>query len=243
MSRSVVAVAFEPTEKLQRLSVNFGRSFPVIEILRFGELLRAIDEADRQTQPDWDASPIDPTAGTTRSENEMLREQVAQLEARVTELTSLAHIDPLVGLPDRRLFERELANVIARVDRSGGSAAVVFVDVNGLKGINDRFGHPTGDAALVRVAQILVDNVRASDIVARLSGDEFVILMSDADEMSGWNLAFRIIETTLTSQFDIGIDSLSLSVGADKIQPGDQANDVIMRADKAMYRIKSPTTK
>ena len=170
-----------------------------------------------------------------------LHVQVADLQARVRKLDGLAHLDHLVGLPNRRCFLRDLDKAIARVNRYGRSAAVVFVDVDGLKQINDRFGHPTGDAVLIKVASILADSVRASDVVARLSGDEFAILLFEADELTAWKLALRIVETTLESRFSVGADSVTLSVsaGAGAIQAEDQPDDAILRADKAMYRFKS----
>lgn len=241
MRRSITAVAPATNDGLNRLGDNFHRSFPYVETQEFDEILTAIDGADRDPLPRRDTITNKLCEQLLLNENAKLREEIAQLQARVSELTSLAHIDPLVGLANRRLFERELANAIARVDRYGGSAAVVFVDVDGLKRINDQFGHTTGDAALVKVAQILIDNVRASDVVARLSGDEFAILMSDGDEMSAWNMAFRIIESTLAARLWNGGDSIPLSVaaGASESRPGDRPDDVILRADKAMYRIKS----
>ena len=119
------------------------------------------------------------TARSLVGEIERLKADVARLESHVCELEQLAHLDPLVRLPNRRGLLRDLENLIARLNRYGGSAAMIFVDIDGLKQINDRCGHPTGDAALVRIAQILVGSVRSSDIVGRLSGDEFIILLLD----------------------------------------------------------------
>lgn len=175
------------------------------------------------------------------SEIEELRAEVNRLNARVSELDELAHIDPLVRLPNRRGFLRDLEKLLARINRSGGSAAMIFVDVDELKRINDRFGHQAGDAALIKVGELLVESVRASDSVARLSGDEFAVLLPDTDELSAWNLALRITEATLDSRPKIGRNEIALSVavGVATIQAGDEPHDVISRADQAMYRIKS----
>jgi diguanylate cyclase (GGDEF)-like protein len=147
----------------------------------------------------------------------------------------------LVRLPNRRGLSRDLDNLIARLNRYGGSAAMIFVDLDGLKQINDRYGHPTGDAALIRIAEILVENVRASDTVARLSGDEFIILLLDVDELAAWNMALRVVEATVASSVTINDHQvpLSVAVGVSTIGPGDVPDDVISRADKAMYRIKA----
>src|SRR5215213_5327794 len=106
-----------------------------------------------------------------------LRAHVAQLEERVGELDQLAHQDPLVDLPNRRGFMRELERLVDRARRYGESPAMLFVDLDGLKMINDTFGHKAGDEALIQVAQLLVGGVRRSDAVARIGGDEFGILL------------------------------------------------------------------
>jgi diguanylate cyclase (GGDEF)-like protein len=174
-------------------------------------------------------------------EVEELREEIGRLKARIGELDELAHLCPLVRLPNRRSFMRDLERLLARLDRSGGTAAMLFIDVDELKRINDRFGHQAGDAALIKIAELLVASVRASDSVARLSGDEFVILLPDMDELGAWNLALRIVEGALATEFDVGRKNISLSVavGVALINPGDQPDEVIARADRAMYRIKT----
>ena len=169
-----------------------------------------------------------------------LRAKIAQLEARVCELDHLANFDPLVGLPNRRQIFRDLERIIAGLNRHGGSAAIIFVDVDGLKQINDRFGHAVGDGALIRVAQTLIGTVRKTDIVARLSGDEFIVLLPDVDELGAWNMALRLAESTVASPLSSNNQQvpLSIAVGVSAIRAGDRPNDVISRADQAMYMIK-----
>lgn len=181
------------------------------------------------------------TAQSLVDEIGRLNAQVARLKHQVCELEKLAHLDPLVRLPNRRGLFRDLENVIARLNRYGGSAAMIFVDVDGLKQINDRFGHPTGDAALIKIGQILVASVRASDTVARLSGDEFVILLLDVDELGAWNMALRVVEATVASPPSINNHHvpLSIAVGVSTINTKDDPQDIISRADHAMYSIKS----
>lgn len=171
-----------------------------------------------------------------------LNAQIARLTRQVGELEQLAHMDSLVRLPNRRGLFRDLKNVIARLNRCGGSAAMIFVDVDGLKQINDRCGHPTGDAVLIRIAEILVASVRASDTVARLSGDEFVVLLTDVDELGAWNMALRLVEATVASPPSINNHyvPLSIAVGVSAISKGDEPEDIISRADNAMYRMKTP---
>ena len=100
----------------------------------------------------------------------LLRGKVARLQERVEQLDQLAHQDSLINLPNRRGFMRELERLIGRVDRYGINAAMLFVDLDGLKMINDTFGHRAGDEALIQVAALLATGVRHGDIVARIGG-------------------------------------------------------------------------
>jgi PleD family two-component response regulator len=110
-----------------------------------------------------DDQPLDPphcddtaTALTRlRHENEQLRRQLAAIQPRIDELERLADMDTLTPLPNRRCFVREVNRVVARTERYGDPAAIMFVDVDGLKAINDRHGHGAGDAALNHVAALL----------------------------------------------------------------------------------------
>lgn len=175
------------------------------------------------------------------SEIDRLRAEVASLEERVRHLDELAHSDPLLGLPNRRSFRQRLEAMIAAVERYGDPAAMLFIDLDGLKGINDRFGHRAGDQALIQVAGILVSNVRKSDFVARIGGDEFAILLERADEQGARDMAKRIVESVTGAQFRIGGNCLPLSVavGVGAIIAGDEPDAVIDRADKEMYRVKA----
>ena len=177
------------------------------------------------------------------AEIERLRAEIGSLEARVGHLDELAHLDPLVHLPNRRCFITRLERLIGRVEHDGHAAAMLFVDVDGLKAINDRLGHKAGDQALVEIAQLLVASVRGTDSVARMGGDEFGILLEHADESQAWQMALRVVETVVGSQFCVdGIClPLSVAVGVGTIESGDKPEAVIDRADKQMYRIKTPS--
>lgn len=174
-------------------------------------------------------------------EIERLRGEIDTLEARVGHLDELAHRDPLVHLPNRRSFVASLERLIARVERYNQPAAMLFIDVDGLKSINDKFGHTAGDEALIEVAQLLVASVRKTDCVARIGGDEFGILLERADESRAWQMALRVVETVVGSQFcvDGSCLPLSVAVGVGMIQPGDKPQSVIKRADRQMYRVKT----
>jgi diguanylate cyclase (GGDEF)-like protein len=170
-----------------------------------------------------------------------LRGQVAQLQERVEQLDRLAHQDSLIDLPNRRGFLRELERLIARVSRYNAVGAMLFVDVDGLKTINDTFGHRTGDEALIQVAHLLSSGVRKSDVVARIGGDEFGILLENADENSAHETASRLIDLIAGCEFVHDGDELPLSVaiGVGLIGPTDTAATVMARADEEMYRRKA----
>ncbi|MCL6741724.1 GGDEF domain-containing protein [Sphingomonas sp. RB56-2] len=170
-----------------------------------------------------------------------LRSEVARLESRVEELDRLAHRDPLVPLFNRRGMLRELETMIARHDRHGNPAAVLFVDLNDLKLLNDSFGHMGGDAALVTVAEKLVEGTRATDCVARLGGDEFCILLDHADEKSAIETAERLVDIIAHEEclFEGAPMPLSVAIGVTLIEKGDTPATVLARADKAMYRVKA----
>jgi len=174
-------------------------------------------------------------------EIERLRAEIDTLEARVGQLDELAHRDPLVHLPNRRSFVDSLKRLIARVERYGHPAAMLFVDVDGLKSINDKFGHTAGDEALIEVSKLLVASVRRTDCVARIGGDEFGILLERADESRAWQMALRVVESVVGSQFCVNGSCLPLSVavGVGMIEPGDNPQTVIGRADRQMYRVKT----
>jgi diguanylate cyclase (GGDEF)-like protein len=173
-------------------------------------------------------------------EIERLRGEVARLQQEVEQLDRMAHEDALVPLPNRRGFMRQLDSLIHRVNRYGEAAALLFVDIDGLKMINDSFGHPAGDEALIKVSELLQGGVRASDCVARIGGDEFAILLEHAEEASARDTAARLADEVARCGFEKDGAELPLSVaiGVALIGPDDDADEVIARADAEMYRAK-----
>jgi diguanylate cyclase (GGDEF)-like protein len=170
-----------------------------------------------------------------------LRGKVAQLQERVEQLDMLAHEDSLVGLPNRRGFVRALERLIDRMERYDEQGAVLFVDLDGLKAINDTFGHQAGDEALIQVSRLLVGGVRKSDVVARIGGDEFAILLGHSSEDSARDAAHRLIDTIADSKFTHCGQSLPLSVaiGASAVHADDTPEAALARADEEMYRRKA----
>ena len=170
-----------------------------------------------------------------------LRDKIAHLEERVRQLDQLAHQDPLLPIPNRRGFLRELEAAIARVNRYGETAAMLFIDIDGLKQINDNLGHKAGDQALIHVGALLTEGVRRSDCVARLGGDEFGILLVHASEECARDTAARLagaIDACPTS-FEGNPVQVGIAIGVAMIGKDDTPDAVIARADRAMYEDKS----
>ena len=170
-----------------------------------------------------------------------LRGEIARLKEMVEQLDELAHQDSLIELPNRRGFMRRLDETISRVRRYSEEAAMLFVDLDGLKLINDSFGHKAGDEALIQVASLLVGGVRRSDCVARIGGDEFAILLTNAPEGVANDTAARLIDEIAGCDFTHDGDSLPLSVaiGVAIISPDDDSESVMGRADEEMYKRKA----
>ena len=179
--------------------------------------------------------------GALRAEIAELRETVARLERQVGELDRLAHHDPLVPLPNRRGFERQLAGLIDRAERYGDEGALLFIDVDGLKMVNDSFGHDAGDAALIHVAELLTGGVRQSDCVARFGGDEFAVLLERVDLVQANETATRLTDRIAGTNFTYEGAQIPLSaaIGIAEIRAGDSPEAVLARADRAMYEQKA----
>lgn len=173
-------------------------------------------------------------------ENARLRREVARLEARIAELERLADTDTLTPLANRRAFAREVERVVAHTARHATPAAVLFLDVDNLKAVNDRWGHGAGDAALLHVARLLRSEVRASDIVARVGGDEFGLVLDRLDEEAARLKARALTDAVATTPLRHATTSitLGLSVGLTMVRQGDTADAVLARADAAMYASK-----
>ncbi len=170
-----------------------------------------------------------------------LKGRVTDLERQVIELDRLAHLDALVPIANRRGMMRELEAMIAQHERRGTPAAVLFIDVDGLKLLNDCYGHEGGDAALVHVAQHLQAGVRTEDCVARVGGDEFCVLLHHADEQQAIETAGRLVNCVAGDDFLFAGRPMPLSVaiGLTLVEHGDTPSAVLARADQAMYRVKA----
>jgi len=171
-----------------------------------------------------------------------LSKRVEKLEANLSEAREEAAKDGLTGLANRRTFDRTLARFMARA-RGGGPFTLAMVDVDDFKQINDEHGHPVGDRVLVCIANLIVSRVRANDFVARYGGEEFAIILDHVGVSSARPRLMEIINHLAKSYSYEQKDgprcvSFTFSIGATEFAHGDSAEDVVKRADDALYRAK-----
>ncbi|HEV2569010.1 GGDEF domain-containing protein [Sphingomonas sp.] len=170
-------------------------------------------------------------------ENAALRAYVAELEEKVERLERLADSDTLTPLANRRFFLRAVERAVAQLARHGTPAALLFIDLDRLKHINDAHGHGVGDEALIHTAWLLKEKVRSSDLVARLGGDEFGVLLEYADAAAAAEKAAALTEAVRSRPLH-GRISIGISVGVTALGPTDTPEAALARADEAMYRAK-----
>lgn len=169
-----------------------------------------------------------------------LQREIIALKADLAEMEQHAYRDALTGLSNRRFFVESLETRIARCQRYGDHCAVLLLDADNLKAVNDEHGHAAGDALLVRLAEILKHHTRTSDVVARIGGDEFGLLLDhlDCDQVVD-KIAF------LAKQFATAICThegkplpLGAAIGYCLVGPKDTVDGLMSRADAAMYLAK-----
>ena len=166
---------------------------------------------------------------------------ITELKETQRQLELLARADSLTGLPNRRQFDERLADAVGRSRRTAGSLALMFLDVDHFKAINDSFGHAAGDEVLREVARRLKASVRTTDTVARLGGDEFVILLegvADASELA--RLADKVV-ACMRSPFEVfgTVLDVTMSVGVARCEDRSHAaSELFSRADGALYLAK-----
>ena len=156
------------------------------------------------------------------AEIERLKRDLSRAERRIAELEACADVDPLLDILNRRGFERELARSLGYVGRYRAAAALVYIDLDGFKGVNDRHGHAAGDRLLKLAAQALVRHVRSSDVVARLGGDEFAVLL--------WNLTAAQAQAK-ARELEAVVAAAGLGEGASRLSVGASAGSVPLRGD------------
>ena len=217
-------LALRPLRQLTDAAQRFGRGdgsgeLPVARDDEIGELARSFRQMQQQ-----------------------IGEQMDSLQASQQQLQQLAQYDPLTGLPNRRMLQDRMDLAISRARRHDEQLALLFIDLDNFKDINDGWGHDAGDIVLMEVAHRLRQSVRAVDTVARLGGDEFVILLDvPGSRQDIINIVIKLLE-----QLSLGIpfQGITLRVGASvgiSLFPDDGASPaaLLVSADRAMYQVKA----
>jgi diguanylate cyclase (GGDEF)-like protein len=184
--------------------------------------------------------PVQAALTTLLGEIDELRKEVGRLKARLAEAETLADKDALTPLLNRRAFVRELGRVIAFIQRYGGPASLIYFDLDGFKAVNDRFGHAAGDTVLQVVAERLQAQVRESDIIGRIGGDEFGVILVHADIATAAAKAQTLAYAVESAPVPVGewLAPVKISFGVRKIIPGLSAEQALAAADAAMYARK-----
>jgi len=191
------------------------------------------------TEPDL-TPPVQAALQTLLGEIDDLRNEVGRLKAKLVETEGLADRDALTPLLNRRAFLRELNRIRTFAQRYGAPASLVYFDLDGFKAVNDRYGHAAGDAALQAVAERLQTNVRESDIVGRMGGDEFAVILAQADlpiaQAKAASLAAAIQRQPIA--FGDWTAPLHISFGVTQISLDLDPEAIVAQADAAMYAAK-----
>jgi len=176
-------------------------------------------------------------ANEAKSAIRRLRTELARALARIDELQASADTDFLLDIPNRRGFERELHRSIAFIKRYHASGALIVLDVDRLKPVNDAFGHAAGDQVLKAIVTALSDQVRSSDVIGRLGGDEFALLLWNLTETDAKSKAALLEQAVdqLTFTFRGQTVTAGASAGMAILGPHTEAEKALEEADRAMY--------
>jgi diguanylate cyclase (GGDEF)-like protein len=166
-----------------------------------------------------------------------LRSELAKARARIAELEAAADQDFLLDIANRRGFERELNRAIAYIKRYRASGALIVLDVDRLKPINDAYGHAAGDEVLKAITAVLLRHIRSSDVIGRLGGDEFALLLWNLSETDAHAKAAALEEAVdaLSFTFDGSEVSAGASAGIAILGPHAELSKALEEADSAMY--------
>ncbi|MDO8140953.1 MAG: GGDEF domain-containing protein [Candidatus Brocadiales bacterium] len=166
---------------------------------------------------------------------------VHSITQRIKELEKMVLLDPLTELANRRYIESNIQSKLDEMRRYGRPFGILFMDIDRFKIVNDTYGHDIGDKVLIMVANTFVKNVRASDIVGRWGGEEFLAIIPNINEEQLYFTAnkLRVLVEQSGFSLDSGIVQVTVSIGATIAQPKDTAETLLERADKLLYYSKA----
>lgn len=191
------------------------------------------------TQPQHDGDEL----AALREENRRLREQLARQSREIVRLQAVATIDAVTGIANRRHFDEELNRQIAAYDRFGHAFSLAIIDLDRFKSVNDQWGHVTGDRVLQTFASLLKQELRATDLCARIGGDEFGVLIAGVNVDDARAIMQRC-DTFIRSQLQKAFPQWSpgWSTGCAEMKSGMTADELLAAADEAMFASKRART-
>ncbi len=166
--------------------------------------------------------------------------QKEQIKAQQVQLEQMAYQDALTGLPNRRFLDEVVKRELARIKRGEHESSIAILDVDNFKEINDTYGHPTGDSVLQQLANLLRSSIRESDIIARLGGEEFIILLTNTPEDGGYIIADKLRQKVMGHDFFVNnnLIKLTISIGISPLITTEKQPNFYAQADKALYEAK-----
>lgn len=174
-------------------------------------------------------------------EVDTLRQELSQHRKRMSQLERDADQDVLLPCLNRRAFVREMSRILSFVERYDMPASLVYIDLDNFKDLNDRLGHAAGDAALLQVCEVLKGHIRESDVLGRLGGDEFGVILAKADQGDADKKAELMTEIIKACPlvWNGKAVPLAFTTGAYEFRPGENPAEAMARADRAMYERKN----
>ncbi|MCE2992594.1 MAG: PleD family two-component system response regulator [Alphaproteobacteria bacterium] len=222
-----------------------------IEKFRHTPILIVVDESDDISLAkgleigvnDYLLSPIDTNELMARVATQIKRKNYhEELKQNYLESLQSSVTDSMTGLFNRRYFETHIRNMIEGSNFGHDNLALIMIDIDYFKKVNDTYGHQSGDAVLVQCAQILRNNLRLTDMSARYGGEEFIIVLPATCLEVGMNVAERIRQSVTESKFAIPVEpnaiDVTISAGVSSIKQGDNLESLVARADKNLYQAK-----
>jgi diguanylate cyclase (GGDEF)-like protein len=171
-----------------------------------------------------------------------IRQTIGRLHRQAEQMTELAHTDPLTSLANRRFFMDQLEREFARARRHHRPLSLIYLDLDGFKAINDRFGHLFGDDVLRGVSLSMQSILRSADLLARIGGDEFAVLLPETIQPGAVNVATKLRKAlaAYVHQFGAALPSLTFCAGVAQLRESDTTiDDILGRADEAQYMAKT----
>ncbi|MBV9554732.1 MAG: PleD family two-component system response regulator [Alphaproteobacteria bacterium] len=225
-------------------AVEAFRQLPILLLADEGELPRLAKGLDLGAN-DYLIRPVDRNEMLARVRTQVRRKRLQdRLHENYRRSLSLALTDELTGLYNRRYVVAHIEELVARFNNDGApETSVMMFDVDHFKQVNDQFGHPGGDDALRQLADRALRGVRSIDLVARLGGEEFVVVMPETNLHAGLTVAERLRQSVAAEPFLIHTAGerrpITISVGVAVTQPGDTVDALLQRADDALYQAKN----